>query len=172
MMTMWSIADAPLFIGTDLRTLPSLPGVLDILGNEEVLAVNSEPGVPMLSPAGYGSMVVQGHRVSTANSTGVEIWAKFLQPKIPAADTARGGILRRVAVAVLNRGTAETEVVVVPFSTLDIADNSTCEVRDLWCGVDLGSAQEGSFNVSVSVHEAAMFILSGPGCSAALPFPR
>lgn len=103
-MALWSVMNAPLIAGNDLRDMDA--ETLAVLTDPEVLAVNQDW-------AG-----VQGHRV--ADDGDVEVWAK------PLAD---GG----VAAVLLNRsdqaGTVSTTAEV-----LGLDDAPAYAVRDLWDG--------------------------------------
>jgi hypothetical protein len=41
-LSMWAMINAPLLIGMDLRQAP--PALLDVFGNEDVIAINQDPG--------------------------------------------------------------------------------------------------------------------------------
>ena len=117
---------APLITGNDLRTMSG--EILDILTNEEVIAVNQDP-------AG-----VQGTRV--VDNGDLEVWLKPLC-------TLDGP---EKAVALLNRsgGTADISVA---FSDIGVSGAAT--VRDLWAHTDLGEFQD-SFSASVPSHGVVM----------------
>jgi alpha-galactosidase len=98
--------------------------ILEILTNEEVLAVNQDP-------AG-----VQGTRV--ADNGDLEVWMKPLC-------TLDGP---EKAVLLLNRS-GGTASVTVSFSDIGVSGNAT--VRDLWAHEDLGEFQD-SFSAQVPSH--------------------
>ena len=136
MMTMWCLTNAPLFVSTDLRSLSSRPEVLSILSNEELLNLNSFTNR-------------QGQRLSAANDTGTELWAKALESN-------------KIAFAVLNRGGQNASRVVNlrsigPKVGLPSADRYL--LRDLWRRTDVG-VYTGVYEVIVRSHEAAVFSLS------------
>jgi alpha-galactosidase len=124
--SMWAIMAAPIILGNDLRSIPN--EILEILTNEEVIAVNQDP-------AG-----IQGTRVK--DNGDLEVWMKPLcNPDGPEK-----------AVALLNRsgGTAN---ITVSFS--DIGVSGTASVRDLWAHQDLGDFQD-SYSVDVPSHGVAV----------------
>lgn len=120
----WAVVAAPLLIGTDL-----VSGIdnetMSILSAPEVIAVDQDP------------LVVQGQRVSPANATGVECWAKPLQDG-------------SVAALLMNRGLA-TDTPVCTWQQLGFAANTVAAVRDLWARASLGTAT-GSYSASVPSH--------------------
>jgi alpha-galactosidase len=119
--SIWCILAAPLIAGNDLRNMDA--DTRAILTNGEVIAVDQDP------------MGSEGRRVKKDGET--EIWSKQL------ADGGR-------AVALFNRGAAETKITV---SWTDIGYPATlpASVRDLWLHKDLGAAP-GSFSASVPSH--------------------
>jgi hypothetical protein len=81
-MTMWCMWSAPLLMSNDLRTIG--PEFLDVLLNEEVIAVDQDP----LGASAEGVIIVNNTNVMSAQ---VSVWHK------PLSDGAR-------AVALLNTG--------------------------------------------------------------------
>ncbi len=106
-ISLWCLLDAPLLIGCDMTRLD--PFTLNLLENDEVLAVNQDP------------LGRQATRISKSGR--LEIWAKDME----------GG---SKAVGLFNRGEAETSVTVT-WSELGIT--SQHPVRDLWRQKDLGT---------------------------------
>lgn len=102
-MTMWAIAAAPLVIGSDPRELSEAS--LDILRNEEVLAVNQD------------RLGIQGVRVGDAGTT--ETWVK------PLSDGS-------MAVALLNRGSTPARITTTADAVGLKAQR--VEVQDAWAG--------------------------------------
>lgn len=103
-MALWSVMNAPLIAGNDLRDMDA--ETLDMLTDPEVLAVNQDW-------AG-----VQGHRV--VDHGDVEVWAKPL---------SGGG----VAAVLLNRSDRPGTVATTA-GALGLADAPAYVVRDLWDG--------------------------------------
>jgi alpha-galactosidase len=106
-MSLWSLLAAPLLAGNDLRDVT--PGILEILTNKEVIAVDQDP------------LGKQGTRVSRQGDA--EVWAR------PLAD---GGY----AVGLFNRGAAEAKVTA---QWSDIGISGAHAVRDLWAHAGRGA---------------------------------
>jgi len=119
-MSLWCILAAPLLAGNNLTQMA--PGVLAILTNREVVAVDQDP-------AG-----IQGYRVSQEGP--LEVWMK------PLADGSK-------AVGLFNRGDYTPAAMTLYFKDIKVGDNA--EVRDLWLHKDLGTF-EGSFSATVPPH--------------------
>jgi alpha-galactosidase len=105
-MSLWSLLAAPLLAGNDLREVA--PGILDILTNKEVIAVDQD------------ELGKQGVRVSKTGD--LEVWARPL---------AGGGH----AVGMFNRGGASAKV---RARWSDLGITGSHEVRDLWAHADRG----------------------------------
>jgi alpha-galactosidase len=110
-MSLWSILAAPLLAGNDLRQMP--PGILDILTNAEVIAVNQDK---------EGK---QGSRISKEGDR--EIWSRKLG----------GGAL---AVGLFNRSD-EAAKMKVTWKQLGVKGPS--QVRDLWLHKDVSASNAG-----------------------------
>ncbi len=110
-MSLWSILAAPLLAGNDLRQMP--PGILEILTNPEVIAVNQDR---------EGK---QGSRVSKDGDH--EIWSRQLT----------GGAL---AVGLFNRSDQEAKMQ-VSWKQLGVKGNP--HLRDLWLHKDVSASGEG-----------------------------
>jgi len=119
--TMWSMLDAPLISGNDLRNMK--PETLKILTDKDVIAINQDP------------LGVQALKYSATN--GVEVWIK------PLTNDAW-------AVCFLNRNTDpqkvafnwSSEKVTDDISNRDAKfDTVTYRVRDLWQKQDLGTTK-------------------------------
>ncbi|UBU09454.1 lectin [Nonomuraea gerenzanensis] len=108
--SLWSLLNAPLIAGNDLRTMSA--ETRTILTNTEVIAVNQD----------WGGR--QGHKIS--DSGDLEVWRK------PMSDGS-------VAVVLLNRGTS-TATVSTTASTLGLAAVPAYAVRDLWAHTTSSSA--------------------------------
>jgi alpha-galactosidase len=128
--SLWAMAASPMLIGADVRSLD--PYTLETLGNREVIALNQDP---------------QGSPAEKVRDDGVlQVYAKPL---------ANG----RVAVALLNRGSATAEITVSPGR--DLGESwKRYAVRDLWRHADLGD-YDIPFTAEVIGHEARVLLL-GP----------
>jgi alpha-galactosidase len=105
---LWSIINAPLIAGNDLRNMA--PEIREILTNKEVIAINQDP---------------LGRQASRVWKDGnLEVWAK------PMKDGSR-------AVLLLNRGASEAEIS-ASWAALGYPDHLSAAVRDLWAHKDLG----------------------------------
>ncbi|MEW9552970.1 lectin [Nonomuraea sp. NPDC050783] len=100
--SLWSLLNAPLLAGNDLRTMSA--DTRTILTNTEVIAVNQD----------WGGR--QGHKIS--DNGNLEVWRK------PMSNGS-------VAVVLLNRGTS-TSTVSTTASALGLGSASSYSVRDLW----------------------------------------
>jgi alpha-galactosidase len=119
--SLWCILAAPLMAGNDVRNMS--PEIAGILMNKELIAVDQDP------------LGLQGRRVKRSGD--LDVWAKQL------ADGSR-------AVALLNRGTAESQMS-VSWSDIGYPDELSASVRDLWAKKDLGKL-EGGFSAKVPSH--------------------
>jgi len=133
MMSLWSLASAPLLAGTDIVGASNT--TLAILANKEVTAINQD--------LGKGG-ALQGIVVSTDPEGKTEVWCKWL---------ADG---KSVAVVLLNMG-ANTTSVTAQFTDLKLSGSAS--VRDLWNAKDLPAAS-GSLSATVPSHGTAMFKLT------------
>ncbi|MFI7705599.1 glycoside hydrolase family 27 protein [Nonomuraea sp. NPDC049480] len=100
--SLWSLLNAPLIAGNDLRAMSA--ETRSILTNTEVIAVNQD----------WGGR--QGHKIS--DNGNLEVWRK------PMSDGS-------VAAVLLNRGTS-TSTVSTTASALGLGSASSYSVRDLW----------------------------------------
>jgi alpha-galactosidase len=130
-ITLWAVLAAPMLIGADMSRLDRF--TLDVLTNEEVLAVNQDP------------LGRQGRRVSALDS-GAEVWAREL------ADGTFG-------VALFNRGAAAQRVE-ASFGSLGLSEGQHA-VRDLWAKKDLGRFA-GSWGAIVPRHGAMLLKVGVP----------
>ena len=117
--SLWAILAAPLIAGNDLRAMT--PETKDILLNREVIAVNQD------------HLGKQGRRVSKDNNQ--EIWSRPLE---------NGD----VAVALFNRGEAESEMVA---KWADLKVETPAKIRDLWARADQQSTG-AAFTAKVPKH--------------------
>ena len=137
MMSLWSLAGAPLLAGTDL--LHASKTTLSILANKEVTAINQDLGL-------HGK--VQGVLVKGSSSgRSGEVWCK------PLADG------RSVAVVLLNLDDDHSHNVTASFSDIGLPGSVSVAVRDLWAHKDLPSATD-SLTASVEPHGTRMFKLT------------
>jgi alpha-galactosidase len=129
-VTLWAMLAAPMLLGSDMAQLDPL--TLDLLTNDEVLAVDQDP------------LGKQGRQVK-ADDDGREVWARELE------DGTR-------AVALFNRG-AEPSRVEVSFADLGLTGQQA--VRDLWAKKDLGRPAEG-WGAVVPRHGARLLKVGTP----------
>ncbi len=101
-LSLWSLLNAPLIAGNDLRTMDAT--TLSLLTDPDVLAVNQDW-------AG-----IQGHKIADAGD--LEVWAK------PTSD---GG----AAVVLFNRGTTGAPIATTA-AALGLPDAPAYTMRDLW----------------------------------------
>ncbi len=130
-MSLWSVLTSPLVIGTDLGKVKE--DVLEILKNEEVIAVNQD-------------MTEQGHLISDYGDS-KQIWSKKLNGKQSGER----------AVVLFNRSNAHTKIT-VNFADLDLGPNVT--IRDLWTHEDLGEFTD-SYTATVMRSGAVMLKITG-----------
>lgn len=136
--SLWALAASPLLIGADVRTLD--PYTLETLSNREVIALNQDPlGAPAEKVRDDGPL---------------QVYAK------PLADG-------RVAVALLNRGSATAEITVSPGRDLG-EPWKRYRVRDLWRHADLGEV-DIPYTAEVISHEARVLLLTPVAGPAPLP---
>jgi alpha-galactosidase len=132
-MALWAIAAAPLIAGNDLRDMSEDTRAL--LTNAEIIAVNQDP------------LGLQAVRLRSEGEEGErQVWAKPLR--------ARG--LR--AVVLFNRD-REAHTMSVAWDDLGLAAGEA-QVRDLFEGVDLGSATD-RFEAEVHSHGAVFVTIQG-----------
>jgi len=105
---LWSIVDAPLLIGYDLRQAPK--ALLEVLGAPEIVAVNQDPA---------GNQGVLAY-----TSDDLQIFVK----QLAARDEK--------AVVIFNRGTEQVNAVLTA-AHLKFRPGTTIQVRDLWRRRDL-----------------------------------
>jgi alpha-galactosidase len=109
-MSLWAMLAAPLMAGNDLRAMN--PGILAILTNPEVIAVDQD------------ALGKQGRKIKQAGQ--VEIWKK------PLSGSA-------VALAVFNRGDNMTKA---RFAWRDLGLSKPAKLRNLWDRSELTSGEE------------------------------
>jgi alpha-galactosidase len=128
--SLWAIMAAPLIAGNDLRSMSD--ETLEILANEDVIAVNQDP-------AG-----TQGIPISA--STTLEVWSKRLSD-----DDA-------FAVVLFNRTEAAADIA-VSWSDLGLVAE-TALVRDLWLHSDQAGVASG-YSATVPSHGVVMLRVQG-----------
>jgi alpha-galactosidase len=128
--SLWSVMNAPLIIGTDLRK--ATPATMEILSNREVIALNQDP------------LAKQATVVSDRN--GARVFAKPL---------ANGD----VAVALYNE-TDSPQTISTTASAVGLSSGSTktYRLRDLWSKTEVESA--GTIGASVPAHATKLFRVS------------
>ncbi len=141
--SMWCMLAAPLMAGNDIRSMP--PKSATILTNKEVIAIDQDP---------------LGHAAERVRRDGdTEIWSR------PLADGGR-------AVALLNRGPAETKITVA-WPEIGYPERVGASVRDLWAHKDLGQSKGTFLRHGAEPrrgHRADRAVTSGP-CGQADSLP-
>ena len=127
---MWCMLAAPLVLGNDLTAIDE--ETLEIITNEELIAIDQDPAVIM-------AQVVR-------EDSGVQTWVKPLGSE--DSDVK--------AVALLNRNNYEVAVT-VDWSELGFTGD--VEVRDLWAHEDLTVTSK--YNVTLPAHGTAVFKVMG-----------
>ncbi|KAK1264482.1 hypothetical protein QJS04_geneDACA017035 [Acorus gramineus] len=131
--SIWALMKAPLLIGCDVRSITS--ETLEILSNEEVIAVNQDP------------LGVQGRKVSTEGEDGCrQIWAGPLSED-------------HLVVALWNR-CPEATTITVKWEALGIDPTTAFSVRDLWKHMDLSGNVKGVFSAQIDSHDCHMYIFT------------
>ena len=135
-ISLWSLLASPLLIGCDMTQLDAF--TLNLLTNDEILAVNQDPKGEQAVPV--------------KQEAGVEIWARTL------ADGSKAvGLFYTGAQSPVDSFTWDADnqgkQITVTWSDLDLTGKYT--VRDLWRQQDLGSF-EGSFTATVPYHGVVM----------------
>jgi alpha-galactosidase len=143
-LSAWAVVAAPLLLSLDL-TSPQPPQLLSLLLNSEVMSVSQDAGR------------AQGLRVSAANSSGVECWARPLAPA--AASAAAAGAQAELAVLLLNRGEAPSAGS-CSWAELGIAAGATASVRDLWAQAALPDATGAVAVAELPAHSCRLLRLA------------
>ena len=139
-MSMFAILAAPIFIGTDLRSIE--PEILAVYAAPEVLAVSQD------------ALTIPGVRLWQETSTGTEAWAR---------DIADKGGQRRSAVLLLNRSPIAQRIKVV-WSALNRSSASSSSsfsnvtLRDCWARADLAGVFATHYEAVVPSHEALLLV--------------
>jgi alpha-galactosidase len=137
-MSLWSILNAPLIAGNDLRSMDAT--TLALLTDPDVIAVNQDW-------AG-----TQGHKIAdTGGGAGdLEVWAKPM---------SGGG----AAVVLFNRGSAGARVATTA-AALGLPRARTYTLRDLW--TDTTTVTRSNVRASIPGHGARMFVVRPGGHGA------
>ncbi|KAG6497930.1 hypothetical protein ZIOFF_045836 [Zingiber officinale] len=128
--SLWALAKAPLIIGCDVRSLTK--EVKEIIGNEEVIAVNQDP------------LGEQGKKVMKDGN--LEVWAGQLN---------HGSKV----VILLNRDSQKSSSITANWEDVGLPRHTSAEVRDLWKHETLKGNSTGSLTATVGPHSCKMFIL-------------
>ncbi|MHA6721000.1 NPCBM/NEW2 domain-containing protein [Sphingomonas sp. RS6] len=127
--SLWAMLNAPLMIGYDLRK--ATPALLDILGNQRIIALNQDPA---------GNQAVLAF-----DSDDVDIFVKTL---------ASG----EKAVAILNRTSAPVDAVLTA-AQLKYLDSADVALTDLWSGAE--SRFHGEQRFKLAPRETLVFVARG-----------
>ena len=120
---LWCLITGPLLISTDLSSISKES--LAILTASELVEINQD----------FGG--VQGVRVSDADPTGVEVWAKPLHGGAPGA----------IAAVFLNRS-PDTRDITASWAMLGIQADVSVDVRDLWLQEDIAVGVQNRFTAN------------------------
>ncbi len=143
-ISLWSLLSAPLLIGCDMNAMD--PFTLNLLTNDEVIAVNQDP---LVKPA---------KKIITQNG---QVWSKELEDGSLAV-----GFFNIDPYYILWDKSNETSIqnqdyeISVDFSQLGITGEYN--VRDLWRQQDVGKAK-GSYSTKVPYHGVKLFKLTPAG---------
>jgi alpha-galactosidase len=132
--TMWCMMNSPLLAGNDLRSMSE--ETLEILTNEEVIALNQDP------------LVYQARRIIDHGE--LEIWAK------PLVSTMSG----RVAVALLNRS-EEEQTIGFDLNAIGIDAREGYTMRELWHKKEYGISTSEMVSFEVPQHGVMVFSIEG-----------
>ncbi|XP_022146795.1 alpha-galactosidase 3-like isoform X2 [Momordica charantia] len=131
--SIWALMKAPLLIGCDVRNMTE--ETLEILSNEEVIAVNQDP---------FG---VQGRKVKVLGKDGcLEVWAGPLSGS-------------RLAVVLWNRCSVASTIT-TDWNALGLKPDTSVSVRDLWQHKEVTGAAVASFGAKVDPHDCKMFVFT------------
>uniref|UniRef100_A0A7I4BGN4 Alpha-galactosidase n=1 Tax=Physcomitrium patens TaxID=3218 RepID=A0A7I4BGN4_PHYPA len=130
--SLWALMKAPLLIGCDVRNIGA--EILEILANEEVIAVNQDP------------LGVQGKRVRMDGFSGLEVWSGPLSSG-------------RVVLLLWNRS-SESANITARWSDMGIPNDTLLTVRDLWKHETISEAEMYEICQEVPSHGVKMFILT------------
>ncbi len=131
-MSLWAISGGPLLVGADLTGLSATD--LATLTNSEVLRIDQDS-------LGLQSVL------AAEPAPGLQVWSK------PLSKTGERAAL------LLNR-TAAAASITVHWSDLDLRDDSSAEVRDVWAGSDRGKFP-GSYTATVPAGDLILLLIRG-----------
>ncbi|GME39535.1 Glycoside hydrolase clan GH-D [Neofusicoccum parvum] len=129
--TMWAINKSPLTIGAPMSATLSPQASLDIMLNDEVLAINQDP------------LGAQARLVRRYTEEEYDVWAGNLSSS-------------RLVVAVANWRN-ESRTLSLDLRSVGVA--AAGSVRDVWAAADLGGA-DAPLSLSLAGHEAKLLVLS------------
>lgn len=139
-ISLWSLLAAPLLLGCDLTQLDDF--TLNLLTNDEVIAVNQDP---------LGSQASQ-----VRGKNGVQVWKKeMLDGSLAVGIFYTGDSNPADAFAWDENAVARK----ISISWEELGVSGSHKVRDLWRQKDLGSF-EGAFETEVNFHGVALLRLS------------
>ncbi|KAH7853507.1 hypothetical protein Vadar_003357 [Vaccinium darrowii] len=128
--SIWALMKAPLLIGCDVRNMTT--ETLEILTNEEVIAVNQDP------------LGVQGRKVYVSGTDGcLQVWAGPLTG-------------HRMAVVLWNR-CSKAATIAAAWGALGFESSTTVSVRDLWKHQDVVGDAVASFSARIGAHSCEMY---------------
>ncbi|KAK1324401.1 Alpha-galactosidase [Acorus calamus] len=127
--SIWAISKAPLLIGCDLRNMTK--DTMEILGNEEVIAVNQDP------------LGVQAKKVRMEGS--LEIWAGPLSGY-------------KTVVLLVNRGSTR-EAITANWDDIGLPFDTVVEARDLWEHKTLHEQFKQKLTATIDPHVCKMYVL-------------
>ncbi|XP_051138453.1 alpha-galactosidase 3-like [Andrographis paniculata] len=131
--SIWALMKAPLLIGCDVRNITL--ETLEILGNEEVIAVNQDP------------IGVQGRKVHAYGpDESYQVWAGPLSGQ-------------RLAVVLWNRG-SEAAIVTVQWDALGLESSTAVSIKDLWKHESIPGNTVDSFSTRVEAHGCEMYVFT------------
>lgn len=131
-ISLWSLLASPLLIGCDMTAMDSF--TLNLLTNDEVLAVNQDP--------------LGQQAVPVRQEPGVEVWARTLADGSKAVGLFYTGAQSPVDAFVWDQEVSGREISI---TWNELGLSGTCKVRDLWRQQDLGEFADG-FKAMVPYH--------------------
>lgn len=138
--SLWSIAQSPLIVATDIRNLTSI--MQTILLNGDIINIHQDTRTPPGDLLGY--------------------WHCDPEPAIPLPCQLWGRSLYNsttYAAILLNVGNDQHNIT-LPFSTFGWADTQQATVHDLWLHEDLPGTYTGEYTATVESHAVNYIVLS------------
>lgn len=142
-ISMWSLLASPLLIGCDMSQLDAF--TLNLLCNDEVLAVNQDP------------LGIKASRVKKAN--GVEIWMRPLEDHSYAVGVFYNGKESGDPTTLINWNNGSKNIKTVKVLLSDLKLKGKYQVRDLWRQKDTGITNQ-SKTVEIPYHGVAFLKFS------------